>query len=47
MGDEQQAAQSEGGIKRSSRTRTRKKKKNQIPLGIIALLFVVAVGIIL
>ncbi len=47
MGDQPQAAASEGGIQRSSRTRTRKKKKNQIPMGILAFLLIVAVGIIL
>ena len=47
MGEEPQSTNVEGGIRRSSRTRTRKKKKNQIPLGILALLFVIAVGIVL
>ncbi|MCK5735199.1 MAG: YeeE/YedE family protein, partial [Spirochaetaceae bacterium] len=47
MGDQVQTVKSGTGIQRSSRTRTRKKKKNQIPLGILALLFVVAVGILL
>lgn len=47
MGDSPQTAGSDGGIRRSSRTRSRKKKKNQIPMGILALLVVVAVGILL
>jgi len=47
MGDQLQSSVSEGGIQRSSRKRTRKKKKNQIPLGIMAFLFVVAIGVLL
>ncbi len=46
MGDQSQMA-AEGGIRRSTRTRERKKKKNQIPFGILAVLVVVAIGIIL
>ena len=47
MGDQPQTATGEGGIRRSSRTRTRKKKKNQIPLGILAFLFIAIIGILL
>lgn len=47
MGDQPQAAAGEGGIQRSSRTRTRKKKKNQIPMGILAFLLIVLIGIVL
>lgn len=47
MGDQPQAAASEGGIQRSSRTRTRKKKKSQIPMGILAFLLIVVIGIVL
>ncbi len=36
-----------GGIRRSGRTRTRKKKKNQIPLGIIVGIAIVLLGILL
>ena len=46
MGDQTQGA-AEGGIRRSTRTRERKKKKNQIPLGILSLLGIVAIGLIL
>ena len=47
MGDQTQAGVSEGGIRRSARTRTRKKKKNQIPMGILAFLVIAAIGILL
>ncbi len=47
MGDESQTANRSGGIQRSSRTRTRKKKKNQIPVGILAFLLIAAVGVLL
>lgn len=46
MGEQSQPA-AEGGIRRSPRTRERKKKKNQIPIGILALLVIIAIGIIL
>jgi uncharacterized protein len=46
MGDQSQGTV-EGGIRRSSRTRSRKKKKNQIPFGILALLGIIAIGIVL
>ena len=47
MGDQAQTSTGDGGIRRSSRTRTSKKKKNQIPLGILALVVTVGVGILL
>ncbi len=48
MGDQAQAGAGEGGIRRSTRsTRPRKKKKNQIPLGILAFLIIVVVGVLL
>ena len=48
MGDQAQAGTGEGGIRRSARTRTsRKKKKNQIPLGILAFLVIIVIGILL
>jgi uncharacterized membrane protein YedE/YeeE len=47
MGDQSQPAAAEGGIRRSTRTRTRKKKKNQIPMGILALIGIVGIGLVL
>jgi uncharacterized membrane protein YedE/YeeE len=51
MGDQPQVgagtAQGSGRIQRSSADRTRKKKRNQIPLGIVVLLLIIAAGIIL